>query len=981
MKRLLAFLLLLALGLVGLKFAIGDDQALPVAAGAKEQKPAPEVPSGFELPPGKIQASVSQSGPLQNVTEWREYRDRDGTVRKQEVFVLNSRGSQPLGGGVQQLDGLELALFDRGKHVANVTAEQAFLALHRDATGKFSLQQGKDLDLRTTVLTGLPGSKMAGLRLELGDAKVKITDDEILLTTAPEQPVKLVFDGAQKAELRGIGAQAQFPRGRDGSLRRADIEILRQPVLDADGIRVRAKGRLHYSEDTVAGTARITVDDDVDVELTRADLTTTGIVPTSTDQPASTPAPTTVRGDQFNGWLLRSTVSQPGREQQRMVWRRLELTGAPAVVTMQGGRLLTPRLTAQPGLFGDLMVLTAHGGESRLEQTELAKDQDQLVVGQARRRLHVIRPGEGTGAVHRAFGFPRWAMRPVYDLQIVAGDGAARFDSGASSVRASDGIRVLRRDGTNCAIVHGFGRVQVEQPAQGKEPAFRAEGSDGCMLVTNPREKRLRLGPAAPEQEGHDDARWRAHHYEVSYGEARLQGHGSCLATRRGERIEVDQLDPVSTATADLPGQVQLRALRRLHAVLQGDRVEELELAGWPIAVTMRSDDSTITARAPRLSQAGPGSLRLLPVPIDAPAGMWRELAVDEQRPLLVYEGRIDGADKPGRIELRGPRIDVHHLGGGDAMVDAIEVDGELPSITGSLPQPDRDQPLRLDCTAHRLRLLPFAASRNARWMHGGLGDAFGRITHHTAGEAWMLVDRVVRFVLDDELEGRVEGTAHRLLVSRGGMSALFVGDPDRSLPAEVRRDHEGRSVTMRGARVRVRRETGERDQIQLFALGTFDDRSAVLSPMLVLHEPGKGGLLSHMQAICRGNIEVRPKEILFGGPVVADALTANEAPDPEGLHIDARELHMVRTKGDITKVTGRDVQLDWPQVQARSAELELDLTATRLTARDPKWATVTLADGMVFRSPFVEVDYENLSVRTQRGHGRQRDPVKEATR
>src|SRR6185295_5533391 len=102
--------------------------------------------------------------------------------------------------------------------------------LRQDATGKASLDEGKDIDLRDAVLVGAPGSRLAGLRLELATARVRIESDEVQLTTPREEQVLVRLDGERQLTLRGRGAQALLPRNRDGALRRADVEILQDPV-------------------------------------------------------------------------------------------------------------------------------------------------------------------------------------------------------------------------------------------------------------------------------------------------------------------------------------------------------------------------------------------------------------------------------------------------------------------------------------------------------------------------------------------------------------------------------------------------------------------------------------------------------------------------------------------------------------------------------------------------------------------------------
>ncbi|MCU0863661.1 MAG: hypothetical protein MUC36_07725 [Planctomycetes bacterium] len=1001
MKRLLAFLLLLGLGVLALQLAIGDERAVPAsAASAEPPQRQPDAPAaggiGIDLQQGKVSASVTHHGKFSK-PHYRSIEQPDGSKRRELVYLLSAEKSQPVpdAQSLQQLDQVRIDLYERGAPAAVLEARQAFVTMGNDANGRPAPDEDKDIDLRDAVLFTLPDSRLPGLRLELGDARVMIEAESVLLTTAPTQPVRLTLDGERRATLRGFGTQARLPRGNGGAMRRADVEILRDPVLETEGAVVRAKGRLHYREDLDSGAARITLDDDVQLDLQRSDLSLPGLASSVRGDSGRI----TVRGDQFNGWLCRS--SNPGAadgerdsSRQQLAWRQLELTGAPATIDVDGGKLQTPRVTARPGLFGELLVLTAHGGASRFEQTAVRENSKQKfpVIGQAQRRLHVIRPGEGPGALHRAFGFPRWTLRPLADLQVVVGDGAARVDSGPSHLEAGNGIRIARRDGTEHAIVHGLGPVHVQQQGGVDAPDLAADGSDGCTLLQNDDGQRLELGPPGPGQPGHDDARWRAHRYDVRHGTAHLTGHGTCRLEHDAGRSDLLLLDPAGQLRAELPQQqLQLDGVRRLVAVITKDQVQGLDLAGWPLEVKWTSGTDSLTARSPRLLQTGPGSLQLLPVPADAEPGLWRELTSDDRQPHLAYEGGRPGAAKRHRVDMRGPRIDLHHLGGRAAMIDARSAADQRPTLRGTVPQPERTEPMQLTCEADRIRLLPFLMTPEVRWWHGGRASGPGLANGLSGATPWLLVDEVRRFTLDDQEHGHVEGTAHRLLVAQGAGAALFVGDAERSTPAEVVHVRDGREQTMRGARVRLRSEYAPRSKgpanaptervTHLLALGTFDDRSVFLPPTLVLREPGKDGLLSHMQARCRGNIEVRPEAVLFGGPVIAQALADDGSPDPTGLRIDAQELQMTRNGGDIGVVTGREVTLDWPRLTARTAELELDLPRHRLIARDRNWARVVLASGLEFQSPFIEVDYETMAVQTHRGRGRQRTVVQDGPR
>jgi len=968
MKRLLAFLLLLALGFGALVLALGDD-AIVKEPSPRDDAPREPTTPGVPVQQGSIGGSVTLGGEV-GLPLWRDVPQADGSIRSEEVLVLRARDSRLVDQGRQQLDDVRTELFDDGVLAATITARQAFVQLRTDRNGRLSLEEGKDVDGRDVVVVGAPSSRLAGLRLELGNARLRIENDEIVLTTPRDQPVTMVFEGEQPITLRGRGAQAQLPRGKNSARRRADVEILRDPVLTTQGLEVRASGRMHFVEDLDTGAGRLTLDDDVVFTVQRADVALLG----SARAKAGRDAPATVRGDQFIGWLLRAPGGERKGGTSRGSWQQLVLTGAPAIAEIAGLRIRTPRVTVQPGALGDAFLLTAHGGESVVEQTERRPGSkfDDLLVGRGARRVHVVRAAEHVGAFHRAFGFPRWSMRPFEDLQLVVAEGAAALAGGGRRVDASDGVRIWRRDGSEHAVVRGLGAVRVHLPATPREPELTATGNDGFLLTSDAEGEtdadgtrtellRLQLGP--PETA----ATWRQHAYEVRHGDATLRGTGSCSAERAGERLRLHLRGPEATTVAAWPTRgLVLKGVHELHAELVGEDLVAMDAAGWPVDLLLRRDGEHAQAQGPRVVQIGPRSLRLLPADAAAP-GRWAGLADTDREPLLRYEQRARGAEPAQRVEVRGPSIDVHHVGARDVLVDALQVGDALPRVHAHVGQSSTRTDTTVVCSARRLRVLPFLLPPEMRgWLTGQAGGALPTVAFRTLGAPWLLVDDVADFELEDARQGHVAGAGRRLLVSHGGRAALFVGDPESLTPAEVRRTHGGRVVTMRGARVRAFEDDGARLQ----ALGTFEDRSEFVPPTLTLRTPQRAGLLSNMQASCRGDIEVLADAITFGGPVTMHTLDRDGAVDPRGMRIDARVLRMGRhaESGDVVLVTGADVVLDWPRLRARCADVEMDLRRHVVLAVDPAEAVVTLPDGREVRSPRIEFDYETLALRTSRG-------------
>ena len=140
-----------------------------------------------------------------------------------------------------------------------------------------------------------------------------------------------------------------------------------------------------------------------------------------------------------------------------------------------------------------------------------------------------------------------------------------------------------------------------------------------------------------------------------------------------------------------------------------------------------------------------------------------------------------------------------------------------------------------------------------------------------------------------------------------------------------------------------------------------------MLSPTMTLHEEGERGMLSHMQAVCRGDIYVEPEAVRFTGPVEATSLLPTSDVDPQGIKIDARELVMERqaSTGAVSRVAGEDVRVDWPRLGARAGKIELDLLRETCVASDSRAAVITMPDGRELRSPRISVNYLTWEIST----------------
>lgn len=968
MKRLLAFLLLLALGIVALRLAIGTDDA--VRANVDDTTPRPEGPAtaGLSAQQGKIGASVSQTGPIA-FPQFRAVPVGDGTTRHEQVFRLEAKDSKPISDSLQQLDGVEVLLFEKGKAAARLLARQAFVELARDGTGKPSLREQKDIDLRDAVFETLPGSRGAGMRLELGNARVHVGEHELVLDTATDtEPVRLVVDGERTGTMRGKGLQARVPRDRDSALQRVDVEILHEPELETAGIVVVAKGRMHYVEDLKTGAAQVTLDDDVRVDLTQGRLVLPGALAPAGGGSAGR---SEIRGDQFVGWLQREKRSENGRERENVAWRQLLLTGAPAVVAVGSDRLETPRIKVLPGPLGDPFLVSALGGASSIEwhRARPGGPAEGPTRGTSPRRIHMLSPGNAAGALHRQLGFPQWTLGALNAVQIVVFEGGAHVENANTVVTTGNGMQLYSRGGSERGVALGFGDVRlVRRATRPGESDLVVTGNDGFRASFGGEVEHWRLGPPLPPVAERASPRWQAHRYEVRLGNATAQGTGACAIERLGARSTVRLFAPTPSIAGRLPAQgVELASLVHLQATFVDDEVVALDAAGLPARATRTSAGDVVAAVAPRLLQIGPRSLRLLGPEADDPDGIWLDLVRENARPILVRNVAAVGRKPAMQVQVEGPQIDAHHFGFADVMVEAVEVGDWRPTVEAMWDGADGARPTTASFEAARLRALPFAMTREARLLHaGGTVGPVAVLPYHSSGNPWLLADDVSRFRLDDARHGIVTGKGRQLVLSQGAEAALFVGDPDRQAPAEVERDHEGRVAVVRGARVRVFRDQA----LRLQALRTFADRPTFLLPSLTLHDPRSPGLLAHMTASCLGNIDVLPDSVVFDGPVATHSLLADGTEDASGMHIDARVLRMLRNvdSGEVVRVHGDDVKLDWSKARAHSAEVEIDLRWSKLIARDANGATVVLPDGRTYAAPRIELNYDTMAVTSWSG-------------
>lgn len=972
MKRLLAFVLLLGAGFYLLYELVGDDFIVTASTpGGDDQgnDPEPARPrggTGLTVSQGSFGATVEQRGELR-FPRVREIAQPDGSIVKETVFELYARDSQPVRDGMQQLDGVEVTLFEDGEPGARIQARQALVELGRDQNGNPSLAANKEISMSDVVFEALPGSKLQGLRLELERARALVDEAELHVYTPDDDvPVNVTFAGKRSATLTGRGLQARLPRDRRGALQRVDVNILSEPVLRTAGVTARARGLLHYAENTARQVARLTLTDEVVLELDRdAD-------------PDASPAEGAagqagrrrmrIEADQLFGWLARGRRRDAdGETSEQMTWRMLQLRGAPATVEVPDYRVSTPRLTVLPGLDGMPYWITASGGASRIEQVAGADASGGGTIhGTSPRRIHLLRGREHLAANHRAFGFPQWTLAPLDDFHAVAFEGASHLEDDERVVDASSGLHVFHTAARQRGVIaRGFGDVAMLQRGTERREALRATGNDGFALLATAGREELDLGPPATRDGGMPS---QDHRYEIRHGELEARGSGACRLEREDEFAVVTLRSPDRDIRARIQDRdAELTDVRWLRAEFAGRDIRAFDLAGLPARATLVRGGETLHATAPRIEQSSAATLRMLPPDAAADAELWRGLRPEDRLPTLKRE--TPATERRGRqsLEATAPRIDVHYMGRNQVLIDARAGDGIPARASATVQRAGATEPVEITFEAGRLRALPFVVSPAAMRFHlGGPIGAVGSLPFWAERSPWILGDDVSSVRVEDPGEGTFEGQAASMVLSTAAEACLLLGDPRTLTPASATRTAGDRVVTARGSQVRLYRE----ETVRLQAFRAFPGRSTFLLPEIELHQSGQHDVLSHVLASCRGDIDVTPEAVLFHGPVVTRSLEADGSTSPDGLGIVAESLKMELhpETGEVLRVLGKNVDLDWSRVTGNASDIEMDLRWNRVTATDPDGVTARLANGTVVTGRRVTVDYRTLAFEFFRG-------------
>lgn len=957
MKRLLVFLVLLAVGFTALRLALGD----PTDATAGGGKAAPDLapPSRstggdpIELQQKGLGIGVEIVGELQ-IEQTRLVETPTGTVR-QTLYTLHADDCKPWSSG-HLLEGVTIQFFDQGRPQATLTAQSAAVDLAVDENGRRTIRQDKEIELTNAVLETVPGTRFGPMRLEAQRMRVFVDEHQIALHTPEDDtPVQVTVGGERPGTLRGRGLQARIPRGPDTPLARMDVRILAKPEVFAEGIEVRADGALQYIEELRSGIAMLTAQRNVRIQL----------VPGALDGGLGSARPVTdpvsMHGDQLIASLQRTRLlGEDGKRREEMDWTQLRLLGSKAEVKGGGFLIHSPRLTIVPGPAGQPFLVNADGGESDVEQR--SADGRRVATFHSTRPIRLVRPAVLLGGMHAAFGFPSGALGSLRRVEMLVFDGRAELDAGDGVKLSADrGLRIHRLDPqreNGAVVARGLGNVTI---AQGfGSDRIVAIGDNGFLLEQRPDGDVLRLGePLATAPQ----------HFELRRGEINLRGTGNCRLKRLADGTsELSLASPDGSIEGSFGADLgRLTDAATLDATIAGKELLSFAATGLgdlPLALETTRGAEPLHAWAARLERIGLDAFRL---------------SGTDERPARVVRPRDE--KNPGG-ELLAPTIEIWSIGPDAVLVDARASTGRRAVMktrfAASIGRKDADVAVDAD----RIRLVPYAVAPAALRMHlAGLQAGVDAVVGSNLAQAWILAEGNVVADLSDPEHGSTHAEGRLFVVSQGSQSGLLIGDGATGEVATVRNElPDGRSRRAEGARIRFFRAEGER----LAVLPTFAGRSALHPPSIVFSDPrpdAGGDPLANLRAECTGEIEVLPKRVAFRGPVTAQGLRADGTADPDGIRISAEELTLERQPRNeretrmarVSRVLATGgASVDWRTMHAFSQNLEVDLLRQRCIVDDDNGAYLELGNGMTWRARRIEAFYVTWSVRSWHGTHRQ---------
>ncbi|MEZ5966619.1 MAG: hypothetical protein R3F56_22470 [Planctomycetota bacterium] len=939
-RRLLALLLLLALGFSTLWLALGREAFTAKRSGQVQVKtdtpPTPgRSPSmgGIDVQPareGTPRVTFSIEGAFE-VQPTREVPLADGSKLLLPTYRLHADDTRarPEADNLMEMSGVTVELFrlvgsdgdPRTEKSGELTASTVLVEIERDAQGRPSIHQDREMDFRDAVFRNLPAAGLTEMILRVGRARLRTTDSEAVLRTAEREPFTLELLGDQRATMTGKGLLATIPTGdAPGPI---DVRVLADPELvTADGkTSLRARGELHFLEAREA-SGSIDLHDHVEMSFV-----------TSSGGP-----PLIARGDRVRAGLQRA---RGGGGRNGALWEWVALYGSPAFVDAGQAQIECERLDVLPSAGGSMQLLSASGTPTRVTLSTPGAQPSVLV---SERRVHLLPIADSLHEWIGPLGFPRGALGPRFGQLIVfvgQSSVSAEQTNGTLELHARDGLMVLRgTTPSSMTTVRGLGAVSATMP--GEDVAL--VGTDGLLLHDMPapdgRDLTLTMGSgdrAAP-------------HFDLRRGDSlHLEGHGRVEMRQqtRGElrHGDIDMTSPGEDGVLEV-SQGTLRAIRQLHAELEGGSVRDLDASGARCTIDAVLRDGAVHCEATSVRSTDGRSFVLRGSParvVDASRG-----TIEGERVDLLAFGDASGLRARGRSRLRG----------------------QLQRENGA--------PVDVDMRGDLAELLPWRVPPRALAWHAGfmpasvrpIVAASWRTPHvHLRGD--------VTFDLTDPNEAQAENTGHgdelwlQVVEGHGGLG-LLLGQPagvrvttqDQSAEGEAsaiafRHDGKAMAVTLLPA-------VFEEASMRVTAGSTPGGDTAGNTNALGVRE---------LTVYCDGRIEVEERVVRFLGPVRVVGDETNDA-EPT-LSVTADGMTMQRdANGAVTEITADGgVDLTSARAHGQGDTLILDLKRSLAVLRSQREvASIEIDGGHRLTGRQLELDYTTHTVRAWYGDVRPRE-------
>ncbi len=928
-RRALVFLVLVAAGFLLLRLFLGETAFTAKTQGGAPPPPAQDRPAGggIGLQSGQDRGGVtfSVAGAIE-LQRTREMPLEGGSRLVLPTYRIKAKDSRPRPerDNLVELDGVTVEMFrivtrpgaePIAEPSGTLDAASVLIEIERDAQGRPSLQEDRDMDVREATFTSRAAAGVPPMTLVVARARLRSGTSGSTLTTAPDQRFTLTIGGDRPLTLVGAGLAASIPA--DPTTGPLDIRVLHDPALTMDdGATVlRARGELHFLEQP-DHSSTLDLRDDVTMQSTLVGST-----------------PLTARGEHLHGSMRRS---RGGAGKQEAQWANLVLTGAPARV--DGGQFAVEgdRLDVLPSLSGGARLLTATGQPARLELLGRDGERSQMA---AERRIHIVPLGQLHDDVVRAYGFGRGTLGARFG-QLVIFEGSTTVDlaqaTGRLALTAAAGLRILRgtTPGSPTTLV-GLGAVTADIAGDDLHVA----GDDGFVLhdaqTAGVREIRLTLGAprSAPPR------------FDVRRGsELHVSGTGRCelQQTMRegGTEGRVELRSPAQDAIAVLPTGT-LRRIRALDATTDAGGLRSFFAEGDSCELDAALADGTrVTGEATQIRSDDASEFRLE----GAPASVVR-----------AGEGKVLGRS----IRVRRARRGVSLRAEGDAQL-ATSIDHTAPAAATAdlradviVVQPWRAPPAALLWHASFLppsAAVVFAAAWRTPHVHAtgsvtldmpGSGD-HREDTHAEGRELWLAADA-------GAARGRLTGAPASVRVQQDGQRTI--GEASTILFAQ--QGGRGRLSLLRTGPDSPRLRLTDPDGTRLAGLPTADVRALSIS--------------------CAGPILVEERSVAFDGPVkvVGEGTPNGSEQRAPGFELSANGMQLARdaTGAVVAMTASGDVRVASPRLRGAGETLSLQLRRTLCTFDHPRGdARLTLDDGTSWRGNRIEVDYASYTVRAWYG-------------